>query len=255
MTDFRAIRSATSRASTTRETSRTWTSSRRGWRSRRSTPAPAATAARRPTRYVHPDQGRRVAAQTGTHAMKFGRQLQLPPRSRHPQRQRAFRDADVLRRSVGDPQQHATAAIRRASRRPASCGSGSRPTAARSTGRDLADTTKDAQPVRARGSRTTGARRRDLTLNLGVRYDIDFNFCGPGAPTRTTRRGWRSRRSAIRTAACRKTPNKDISPRVGFAYDLAGDGRRVLRGGYGLYFDQINTAAAAATSRRRASGR
>jgi hypothetical protein len=36
------------------------------------------------------------------------------------------------------------------------------------------------------------------------------------------------------------TPSKDISPRVGFAYDLSGDGRRVLRGGYGLYFDQIN---------------
>ena len=44
---------------------------------------------------------------------------------------------------------------------------------------------------------------------------------------------------------CPKTPNKDISPRVGFAYDLSGDGRRVLRGGYGLYFDQYNTAASA----------
>ena len=32
---------------------------------------------------------------------------------------------------------------------------------------------------------------------------------------------------------------------MGFAYDLFGDGRRVLRGGYGLYFDQYNTAAAA----------
>ena len=42
-----------------------------------------------------------------------------------------------------------------------------------------------------------------------------------------------------------KTPKLDISPRVGFAYDLTGDGRRVLRGGYGLYFDQYNTAAAA----------
>src|SRR6185503_11305391 len=39
------------------------------------------------------------------------------------------------------------------------------------------------------------------------------------------------------------TPRTDISPRVGFAYDLSGDGRRVLRGGYGLYFDQINQNA------------
>ena len=45
-------------------------------------------------------------------------------------------------------------------------------------------------------------------------------------------------------AALPKTPTKDISPRVGFAYDLGGDGRRVLRGGYGLYFDQYNTGAA-----------
>ena len=37
----------------------------------------------------------------------------------------------------------------------------------------------------------------------------------------------------------------DFSPRVGFAYDLSGDGRRVMRGGYGLYFDQYNTAASA----------
>jgi hypothetical protein len=42
-----------------------------------------------------------------------------------------------------------------------------------------------------------------------------------------------------------KTPKLDFSPRVGFAYDLSGNGRRVLRGGYGLYFDQYNTAAAA----------
>jgi hypothetical protein len=32
--------------------------------------------------------------------------------------------------------------------------------------------------------------------------------------------------------------NKDISPRLGFSYDLLGNGRFVLHGGYGLYFGQ-----------------
>ncbi len=35
-----------------------------------------------------------------------------------------------------------------------------------------------------------------------------------------------------------KNDNLDLSPRVGFSYDLLGNGRVVLRGGYGLYFGQ-----------------
>src|SRR5260370_20674589 len=33
--------------------------------------------------------------------------------------------------------------------------------------------------------------------------------------------------------------NKDSSTRVGFAYDLTGAGRRVVRGGFGLYFGNV----------------
>jgi hypothetical protein len=39
-----------------------------------------------------------------------------------------------------------------------------------------------------------------------------------------------------------KTPTKKISPRVGFAFDLSGEGRRVVRGGYGMYFDQYTSS-------------
>jgi hypothetical protein len=83
-----------------------------------------------------------------------------------------------------------------------------------------------------------------LTLNLGVRYDTDFNLMDEeNFEINATRQAL----EAIGNPAggFPESPRLDISPRVGFAYDLRGDGRRVLRGGYGLYFDQYNTAAAA----------
>src|SRR5207237_1479743 len=36
-----------------------------------------------------------------------------------------------------------------------------------------------------------------------------------------------------------KDDNKDFSPRIGFAYDLNGSGRHVVRGGYGLYYGNV----------------
>ncbi len=37
------------------------------------------------------------------------------------------------------------------------------------------------------------------------------------------------------------TDNLNLAPRIGFAYDLTGDGRLALRGGYGIYYNTINT--------------
>jgi hypothetical protein len=83
-----------------------------------------------------------------------------------------------------------------------------------------------------------------LTMNLGVRYDLDLNLMDEkDQPQNATRLVL----AAIGNpdAALPKTPRRNISPRVGFAYDMSGDGRRVLRGGAGIYFDQLNTAMAA----------
>jgi carboxypeptidase family protein len=83
-----------------------------------------------------------------------------------------------------------------------------------------------------------------LTLNLGLRYDTDFNLMyEKGFQLNATRQILEA--IGDPNGGYPKTPRNNASPRVGFAYDLSGDGRRVLRGGFGVYFDQYNTAASA----------
>jgi outer membrane receptor protein involved in Fe transport len=87
-----------------------------------------------------------------------------------------------------------------------------------------------------------------LTLNLGVRWDKDFNMV-EGSAVQNSRTYQELLAIAGNPAVSTylhpftyKQPSddsKNFSPRIGFAYDLTGDGRQVLRGGFGLYYGDI----------------
>ncbi len=84
---------------------------------------------------------------------------------------------------------------------------------------------------------------KKLTLNLGLRWDKDFNMIGGSdiANSRTYQAlvAYNSPISNPYVRKIAKDDNKDFSPRVGFAYDVTGAGKHVVRGGYGLYFGNV----------------
>src|SRR5262249_31035165 len=79
---------------------------------------------------------------------------------------------------------------------------------------------------------------RRLTLNLGLRYDLDVGFFD-SAHQKDNRvfRLFQIIKHPLGARLVRNDKN-NFSPRVGFAWDVKGNGRSVIRGGYGLYYDQ-----------------
>jgi hypothetical protein len=83
---------------------------------------------------------------------------------------------------------------------------------------------------------------RRLTVNLGLRWDKDWDFIGGSdvANSRTFQELQAAAPfSALAAALVANKPNdynKNFSPRVGFAYDLTGKGTHVVRGGFGMYY-------------------
>jgi hypothetical protein len=93
---------------------------------------------------------------------------------------------------------------------------------------------------------------RRLTLNLGLRYELPFPWYQPDGQSVTFVPGYQSYKFANTPSSLAfqgdpgipnsiiKTTYTNLAPRVGFAYDVFGNGKTAVRAGFGIFYDALN---------------
>jgi len=99
------------------------------------------------------------------------------------------------------------------------------------------------KPVAVFGQDTWKVNPR-LTINFGVRYDYEFTesfapsaFRDPLTGITLSASDVGAAESALNITQGYPRDANNIAPRLGFAWDIAGDGKTVVRGAFGRFFD------------------